>query len=457
MRLGLGLDLPTAAIRGGGIYFAPAGLGWPSTVNGKSVPQAFVKVGNDWQVYTGFDPKTLVNDAIWTNAPFYVDGTKANNNGDGLSEANAKRDISAAITAGNATGAPYRVLVKAGSYRVSTSINGSSTPVVPSQPCALVGYDGRVVHEARDLLAGWADDGTGNNTYVVTKSGVRRVFDIATPNAYGDFSELTKVADAAAVRASTTGAWAQVSTSLYAKRAGGGVVSDSTVRAYLSSPAAEFLTGANDLYIENFDFYGGQLGSLYIATQTGARNIVLINNSYKYSGGDANLNDALRIERVNGIVYVEGGITAAAAKDGMNFHASAGSPTDMYVMTLNCLSRDNGRFTSTSVNAFTTHEDVVGWDIGGDYGTSGPGPTAHCVDTTKQYYLGTTIDADADSGATPTAVQASDTSEQWLDRCAITSTTRSLYAQTGATIRLRGNTITGTQDDDSGAGTIEGF
>lgn len=433
----------------------PAALGWPATVNGKAIPQRFRLVDGIWEISGDFDARTLVNDAIWTNPPLFVDGTKANNNGDASSEANAKRDINAAITTGNATNAPYRIYVKGGDYRTATSITGGSG-VNPTQPCALIAYDGKVNHAARDLVT-WADDGTGNNTYTATTNGVQRAFDMGILDSYGDYTELTLAADLATCRA-TPGTYFKNVSVIHVHRANNGVVSDSTVRLYKSTPVGDITTGDKDLYFGgDWDFEGGQNGAIYISAKTTARNIVFDGNcTFKYAGYIGSLQDGLRIERVNGFVFKRNCTTSKAAKDGDNEHGISSPPSNMYSLTLNCRAYDNGYFGSTSVNGWTRHNDCISIDVGGRYEDSGTGPVVHDVDAAKSYMLGTTSIASARSGAIPTCFQNSDSTIRWMERCTGTGT-RSLYAQTGSTILHRNCTFSGTLDNDGGAGTIRTF
>ncbi|MCC6827738.1 MAG: hypothetical protein IT550_05870 [Novosphingobium sp.] len=72
------------------------------------------------RVRTNFDRRTWAPtpDATpWlTITTYYVDINKANDTADGLSWANAKKSINAAITAGNTAATPYVIYVRAGTY-----------------------------------------------------------------------------------------------------------------------------------------------------------------------------------------------------------------------------------------------------------------------------------------------------------------------------------------------------
>lgn len=71
-------------------------------------------------VRTNFDRKTWAptpDVTPWlTITTYYVDINKANDSADGLSWANAKKSINAAITAGNTAATPYVIYVRAGTY-----------------------------------------------------------------------------------------------------------------------------------------------------------------------------------------------------------------------------------------------------------------------------------------------------------------------------------------------------
>lgn len=87
------------------------------------------------------EPRDLVDPAIWAGAAIHVDGVAGDDANSGLGGqdgnfTNAKRTIHAAFTAGNATGAAYRVLVKPGDYAEAAFTRKGNDE--PNQPVAVI-------------------------------------------------------------------------------------------------------------------------------------------------------------------------------------------------------------------------------------------------------------------------------------------------------------------------------
>lgn len=126
-------------------------IGWDAS----SYPLTFNKVGSVWQ--SDFDRSDYLPDSeITTNYWVSTSGVNTNN---GLSVGLPKRSIHAAITAGNATGAPFRVTVAAGTYYREDGVTGSSGTLAPTQDMILVASGGRVICPQGSSLPWPAPDG----------------------------------------------------------------------------------------------------------------------------------------------------------------------------------------------------------------------------------------------------------------------------------------------------------
>ncbi|MEM8654401.1 MAG: hypothetical protein AAGF36_06620 [Pseudomonadota bacterium] len=116
----------------------PAGFAWDQAAFGLDVARAGGRYRAD------VDPRSLVDPSIWSGPAIHVDraGSDANS-GLGAEDGDfsaAKRTLHSAFVAGNATGGPYRVLVKAGQYRESDfTRNGNEEP---DQPVAILAWGG---------------------------------------------------------------------------------------------------------------------------------------------------------------------------------------------------------------------------------------------------------------------------------------------------------------------------
>ncbi len=161
----------------------PPGLGW----TGPSL--ALVPQGGGWR--TGFNPRGLVDPAIWTGAAIHVDGVSGSDSNSGLGVPDgtfgqAKKTLHAAFAAGNATGAPYRVIVKSGQFAGSAFTNNGA--VEPNRACALIGWDGPVRYRAGNWTQTWLlDQGT---THTATVTSVMRVFPDGPAHPGGLYTEL---------------------------------------------------------------------------------------------------------------------------------------------------------------------------------------------------------------------------------------------------------------------------
>lgn len=373
-----------------GIYTPPESLGWPAAYafqaaelpNGK-----FAALVN---------PRALVDSRIWTGPAYYVATNGNDTTGTGLAAAPV-RSIWKAVQLGNSNGAPYRVLIGSGMYRMTNSINGypagwPTPPVValiePTQPCAFIAHNGRVEHSTMKDVTTFPStkDGTYPNCYVIGNTeGTRRVFDRLTFDQYGNFTELVNAASLALCN-STANSWFQSGSSLYINRTDGVAPTFNNTLSLQNTYTAAFLTCTNDLYFEGIDFYGGNSGALHI-DPVSTRNIVGVGCSFNYAGSRAAGISGLRVRRVTGLSAFFRCQANDNSTDGLNFHADGSA--NMFVLTSQCRAVANGLDPNTSCNGWTIHDGVVGADIGGEYGPSLAGASVHAIETTKSWLLGT--------------------------------------------------------------------
>jgi len=381
--MGLGVGrMGAARTKGGGVGALVLGfIGW----NQALYPITVYPIGGGvWR--TSFNRYDYVPDSRFVTA-YYVDNARPDNSGNGLTLATAKKSIHAAITAGNATGQPFKVLIETdnGTY-VRADGPSNSSSVSPTQDCALVAaHSGvEITDDSKRVKTGMHDtlswpgttDATYTNTYKVTRSNVMRVFDVATANSYGDYTELTKVADAATCN-STPGSWAQVGSDLYVRRSDGAAVTNINTRAQLSAGAClAFPVGFSGkrAFLRGIDFEGGNSGVVTATSLVGSV-IVAENCSFKYEGSSSWVTDAVPILDCEGLFAFKNCLFASTYKDGLNVHYTPGGAVrKTFVLTENCSSRDHGRGASTSNNGLTGHENVVGLDVNGNW-TNGRGGT----------------------------------------------------------------------------------
>lgn len=409
---------------------------------------------------TDVDPRSLVSSAIWSSTNYiFVDIATGNDTTaavvTSVTDTSKKAaSIWKAIQLGNATGAPFRVIVKAGTYLRANSINGTSGAWTPTQPCSVEAWGGRVVTGPWDDLT-WAADVTFTNTYSATRSNVLNVIDLAAAtNKWGNYQELTKVADAATCN-TTPGSWAQVGSTLYTRRSDSAAVTNTNIRAFIGGTATncDLPNTAKDFYVSGVDMQGGAGGCL-TTLSSATHNLVAVDCTMRYAGSAAVPACGLRTSSLHGIAAMFRCDASANTQDGFNVHVS-GATADCYLLTVDCTGRDNGRGVSTSNNGWTTHEIMIGIDVNGVY-EENFGANVHSVGDSRSWLVGTISRAglgDTTLGGSiqSTAFRVNETSVYWLDN---TLAVTSLYAlaayDSTAKIYTRGHRSSGALNISTG-------
>lgn len=403
----IGMKLgPTGIVGRSTAPFPPEGLGW----SGPALRLAHGAGG--WR--PDIAPRSLVTPAIWSGAAIHVDGVLGNDTRSGLGAAEgdfsqAKRTIHSAFTAGNATGAPYRVIVRPGNFALQAFTNNGT--VEPNQPCAIIGWNGPVRYRTADWTHGWTlDQGT---TYRITLSHTMRMFRTDLLTDEGLYTELAHVADPATCRA-TPGTWHKAAANvLFVNIGKAPTVTDlAPIRAH---NGLRLLSHSGDLYLENIHCEGGITGGLH-CDAAATRTIVGVNCSFRYSApwitGPVPL-DSVQIRRVNGLVAFFDCDASAGARDGWNLRED-GNP-QMQVLLVNCTSHRNGTPGSQTSGALVTRNGVRSVVIGGSFGSSLSLAEVQHFDTARSWMLGSR--STARSGlATATAFRASGTADLWLQQ-----------------------------------------
>lgn len=421
-------------------------------------PLSVYKDGSGW--HSNFDRNNYVPDSRFVTT-YYVDFGKANDSANGLSFANAKKSISAAVTLGNATGQPFKIRVETdnGTYVRANGLTNSNT-VFPTQDCAIVAaHSGvEITDDSKRATVGMHDaltwpgtpDATYTNCYLATRSNVARVFDIATINSYGDYTELTSVADAATCD-TTPGSWAQVGSSLYVNRTDAAAVTNTNTRAYLIAGSAISLTAAHGFsgkfaYLRGVNIEGGNNGVMEVTSLVGSV-VVAESCSFKYGGAAAYVYDNVPILDCQGLFAFKNCLFASSWKDGLNLHYTPwGTVRQTFCFTENCSSHDHGRGTSTSNQGITGHENVVGVDVNGNW-TYGRGGTVRWINDSRLGAFGSASRFDLldSTGDPPILWHTVNTAEFYLTDCIGEGANAGDYALdafTGTTIHIRNFTAT---------------
>ncbi|PCI45033.1 MAG: hypothetical protein COB49_10480 [Alphaproteobacteria bacterium] len=426
----------------------PAGFGWDAGRFALNITKGSRYCAN-------LAPRDLVDAGIWTGAAVHVDGATGDDGNSGLGAqdgdfAAAKRSIYAAFVAGNATGAPYRVIVKAGTYEESAfTRNGNDEP---SQPVAIIGWGGPVRYRTGPFAVSWTDAG---GSYSTGLSAVRRVYRRDVLDAHGLYTELVKASDLASCQASNN-SWfddaGTVHVNIGAQPAPGDIA---LIRSF---HGARFMSHTDDLYLEDIHCEGGITGALHCDAQAD-RNVVGVNCSFRYCA-PSNINnprDAVQIRRTNGLVAFFDCDASGGAEDGWSFHEDGYA--GMHVLMQDCTGYQNGAFSATSCNGFTTHDGVRAIDLGGSYGWSRNGTEVHCIQTTHTWLAGTRAVA-RDVDGTSVAFKCSNPSFMWLqDTVADAQNGVTNYAieANGGTVFTRNHQALAGGVATSNGGSVTGF
>ncbi|TNF19042.1 MAG: hypothetical protein EP318_16390 [Rhodobacteraceae bacterium] len=427
----------------------PVGFGW----NAAAHPVRIVQSGAGFRSETA--PRDLVDPGIWTGAAIHVDGALGDDGNSGLGAEDgdfsaAKRTIWAAFVAGNATAAPYRVLVKPGFYEEGAfTRNGNDEP---AQPVAVIGWGGPVMYRTGPWSVGWTDAG---GTFSAGVSAVKRVFRTDVENPRGLYSELAQVADPATC-AATPQSWCNDGGTVHVNI--GSAPGAGDLALIRSFHGARFLSHADDLYLENIHCQGGITGALH-CDAAASRNVVAVDCSFRYSApsnSSAPL-DAARVRRTKGLAAFFDCDASYGAKDGWSFHEDGNA--GLHVLLERCTGSDNGALGASSVNALSTHDAIRMIVLGGEFGWSRNGTEVHCIQATESFLAGCRAVA-RDVDGTSVAYKCSNPSFMWLlDAVADADGAATNYAieANAGTVFTRGfQAISGSIETSSG-GTVTPF
>jgi len=376
---------------------------------------------------------------------YYVSITGSGSN-DGLTPETPFQQMGTAVTAANTTGQPCKIIVLAGRY---TRNGAFGTPAVD---IALIAKGGRVNVGAFDNFSAPALDATHTNCYSYAVTNVDRVLDKRSFDEYGNFQDFQAVTTATQCNA-TPNSYALVSGTIYIHRRDKKAVNYLNTEVIRSSvtfiaPSCNvntYIGGETDA--DGFDFIGGggngvlsmPNGSVSLATR---KCVVAENSSFSYAGGTVNPGSrGVAINSLHGLALFVNCDTSCNASDGFNLHNSDNPSAEFTAITINCTGSNNGNLMlGTSCNAWTTHENIVGIDLGGEY-KGNRGGTCRSVNTSKSLLCGTSVKDDKGDiqggGVTlPTAFRVDDSAKYWLDSCKIDMPARTFNIHTTGTANI---------------------
>lgn len=318
----------------------------------------------------GRDPKALVplNSRVYATN-YYVDVTNGSDSNDGSTWALAFKSIWKGTTAGNAAAVPYTVNIAPGTYYRSNGFSNNGTEVIPTQTCVFQGVGGQVVCINGDAHSFTLTAGT---TYQVTRSNVKRVFDLLNFDADGDYNEMTLVASQAICEA-TPGSWYTNGTTLFVNRIDGAAVTSSNVIVLLQAVSAIRATTSGSMHMYRITQYGGNSGAILVSGNTAGR-LYAEDCRFSFSSNSTYIDNFQSLDY--DLVVLNRCRSSKGQKDGFNFHL-ANSLVPKAVL-IDCMGYGNGTAAaSTSNNGATMHDAGLLIDLNGRYYNNVGGDFAH--------------------------------------------------------------------------------
>lgn len=336
----------------------------------------------------------------------YADWTKGNDNsGDGLSWSTAKASLASAVALNTDI-----VLVRSGVYN---RVNRMSDFTV-SKDRAIIGVGGQVITGV--VASGqWSKTVGQNNVYQLDyASGLTNETNAVFDSSYLTNSAPTKMAKVNSVADvdSTLNSFYHdtVNFVTYVRTADD---RDMTLSRNINSlkllqpvsPPKFIYPGSYKLYLKNVEFWGGSGGAVSVISDGGNyTESVFYAENCKFNGNLDDNQNGLNVRDI-GLVILDNCEASANRKDGFNYHAWLQGQAGVvglnpHFVEINCQAHNNGLDGSEGNNqGSSSHEDCVGFRIGGDYSYHEDGGCIVDIEATKCYLVGLTCNYSAVVGA----------------------------------------------------------
>ena len=359
---------------------------------------------------------SLLNFAPTGAGTWYVDITRPDNNGNGLSLATAEKGINYAVQDANASADGGTIWVADGVYPYP---HGQITLPLTKNVAVRAINPGKVVFSNHREFT-FAPDAILTNTYVVAHgfSGGTSHYDVRDakyPNARGDYQQLVKRASAAEVN-SNPGSWYDDGTNLYV-RLSDSRAPDAFVRPYWTgsgSASASIKDNAPTVLFEGIRFEGGSSCVTVQATSAAVSPVVyFVSCAFKYAYGDS-------LNNVGADTYCENCL-AACSYSGDGFHyAEKSGQRQARGFEFNCIGRHNGDNADHIDNGSTAHNNSVVIRLAGNYYETYGRPIQD-VGGGASWNVGCwahdSLDAVNDIAIACGTSGAGNTQKMWLDHC----------------------------------------
>ena len=352
-----------------------------------------------------------------TGKAYYVDRSRPNDSGDGLSWATALQDITTALAKSDIS----ELHIAEGIYEYTYGWENSS----PNRNIAVYGYGDVIVCPYLPGLSWSAVD----SHYTATNSACLNVLDRSNVDENGDWQSLVKKDSEAEVEA-TAGSWYFEGTTIYVH-----TFDDREPDADIW-PIVYSGNGLQNnevtYYIENMKFYGGSSAFCTTNTSTGL-NLYVNNCEFKY----AHTKNGLGMD--GGTLCIAKDCVSACNKlDGFKMEEQDGQYGN-FIM-IDCISRSNGCGVSPAdnCNGYSRHDRgstvIINSEMFNNQGRNiqdVDGAKLWCVSTNNHDSCSITAGADINFAAS-----GADT-EMWLDSCISSGGEYDVESGTDAAVYLR--------------------
>ena len=433
------------AMQGGGNLYAilqpPAGFaaaGWlPLTIYQDASGRA------------SLGPVSLLDFAPNGAGAWYVDISRPDNGGDGLTWGTAKRGLNYAVQAANASANGGTIWLANGVYPY---IDGFLSLAVTKNIAIRAVNPGKVVLSNHRVYS-WALDGVYTNTYVATHGlggpNHYMVCDALYPDALGDYQALIKKTSASDVNG-TPGSWFDDGTRLYV-RLSDGRAPDANLRPYWSasgSTPVRLVNGSPLVLFDGLQIEGGtSCATIQAESASVTPTAYFYNCAFKYAADNA-------LNSIGADTFCQNCLAACSKSDGFHYAERATAIRQARGFEIDCVGRDNGDATTDISNGSTSHNSSVVIRLNGNYYRTFGRPM-HDVGGTKAWNIGCWVH-DSASATNDISIGcgtgASDGTEMWLDNCRTSGSGASLDTVAGVTVHTRACTF--REGAPTGAGTV---
>lgn len=385
----------------------PLGFGWVPPIN-------LLRSGSTI-LDTGFDISKYMVRGVPGVSVYYVDRTRPNDSGSGLTPALAKQTLYGATSL---AGRREIHIISSGVYIHANGANVS--PITSDRThCSIIGDVANVmIREAESkLTSDYVKDGASNMWRATYARSATRVLDKTSKDLHGLATDYILVASSNAV-AATAGTFYVGGGSVCIRAFDDRAMDDNIVMAGSLQPCLGL--GNFSYYFKNITFEGGAAG-INTSYTPGSSSVIAIDSCtfrYTYSGGSG-----VSLATF-GTALIKNCLSEKCANDGYNYSVSGN------VLEVDCIGRYNGIAGGATHNGSSCHNSVKIVRVRGQY-YENIGPNVPDVNTTYSWNLGVY----AHDSVTLTAGSNSDFLSEyrmWLDSCHSKGSTWRGVASSGA-------------------------